>query len=480
MGYNPGLKKRLIQGASGICPSVPKAKASPKPVINMMSHLSNPLIRQRFAVAVASVLTLGTVTAVAVDPLVEVIQPEIAVVAEPMAITWNTGLAENQRFLQPEKVRRGDNLASVLGRMGAVDGQLLRFVASDHTAKKLLQLKTGRTLLAEIDGSGRVQRLSYRLGGLEDDSASTTIQVGSRIVITRTGDSLLAQETTATIERSVETRVVEVRSTLFAATEAAGMPDGVVGQIADIFGDNVDFQREVRRGDKLRVVYETLREAGSFDAPVAGRILALQMTVGGKRLDAVWVDNTILGGGTGGRYLTFDGKAVKQGFLRNPLEFSRTTSGFTESRLHPVFKDWRAHKGVDFSAPAGTRIRASGDGIVDFIGTQRGYGNVVVLKHNQTHTTLYAHMQDFAEGLKLGARVRQGDVIGFVGQTGWATGPHLHYEFRVNNEPVDPLGVELPSNVAIDATSKRKAQELAGTYRAQFVRLEDWRQARFE
>lgn len=446
-----------------------------------MFDLTRSELHQRIAVAVASVFTLGAVAAVAVDPLIDQAEPQSASIVEPLPITWETGASNTQRFVQSERIRRGDSLGAVLGRMGAVDGQFLKFVATDPTARKILQLKAGRTVLAELDGSGRVHRFSYRLGGLEDDTESSKAsQPSARILVQRFEDGLKASESQVPIEKSVEMRAVEVRSTLFAATEAAGMPDGVVSQIADIFGDDIDFQRDVRRGDRLRVVYETLREAGSFDAPVAGRILALQMTVGGKRLDAVWVDSVVEGSPRGGRYLTFDGKAVQQGFLRNPLEFSRTTSGFTESRLHPVFKDWRAHKGVDFAAPAGTKVRASGDGIVDFAGTQRGYGNVIVLKHNQTHTTLYAHLQDFSEGLKLGSRVRQGDVIGFVGQTGWATGPHLHYEFRINNEPTDPMTVALPNNQPIDAATRRKVTELAGQFRSQLARLDELRLARFE
>jgi murein DD-endopeptidase MepM/ murein hydrolase activator NlpD len=447
----------------------------------MPVNLPKTVLHQRIAVALACVLTLGTVTAVAVDPFIEQAQPEPDTVLEPVAIEWTPTSSEALRFAQVEKIRRGDSLASILGRLGALDPQFQRFVTSDPVGRKVLQLKPGRTIMAELDGAGRVQSFSYRLTGLEDDTDPARPSAQSlRILIKRSDDKFSASEASVAIERQVEVRSVEVRSSLFAATESANMPDGVASQIADIFGDNVDFQRDIRRGDKLRVVYETLREAGSFDQPVAGRILAVQVTVGGKRMDAVWVDNIVDGSSRGGRYLTFDGKPVQQGFLRNPLEFSRTTSGFTESRLHPVFKDWRAHKGVDFAAPAGTKIRASGDGIVDYIGTQRGYGNVIVLKHSQTHTTLYAHMQDFADGLKLGSRVKQGDTIGFVGSTGWATGPHLHYEFRINNEPMDPMTVALPENQSIDPGLRRRAAELASLARGQFASLEQVRLARFE
>jgi murein DD-endopeptidase MepM/ murein hydrolase activator NlpD len=132
-----------------------------------------------------------------------------------------------------------------------------------------------------------------------------------------------------------------------------------------------------------------------------------------------------------GEYYGFDGKSLKKAYLLNPLEFSRITSGFTEERMHPIMRDWRAHKGVDFAAPIGTRVRSAADGVVEFIGQQRGYGNVVVLKHAKEQSTLYAHLQDFADGLKIGSKVDQGDIIGTVRMSGWSTGPHLHYELRV-------------------------------------------------
>ncbi|HEV7815112.1 MAG TPA: M23 family metallopeptidase, partial [Janthinobacterium sp.] len=171
-----------------------------------------------------------------------------------------------------------------------------------------------------------------------------------------------------------------------------------------------------------------------------GRILAGEFTNRGVTYQSVWFDDP--GAKQGGGYYSFDGKALKKAFLKSPLEFSRISSVFS-MRLHPISGLWKQHKGVDFAAAIGTPIRAAGDGVVDMVGMQNGYGNIVVLKHWANYSTAYAHMSRFAAGLKKGMKVSQGDVIGYVGQTGWATGPHLHYEFRVNNEATDPMKVSV-------------------------------------
>ncbi len=172
----------------------------------------------------------------------------------------------------------------------------------------------------------------------------------------------------------------------------------------------------------------------------AGRVLAAEFVNDRKSYRAVWfADETGKGG-----YYAADGKNLRKAFLRSPLEFSRITSGF-KMRFHPILQEWRAHQGVDYGAPPGTRVKATADGTVELAGSQNGYGNVVVLRHGGGVTTLYGHLRGFASGIKRGARVAQGDVIGYVGATGWATGPHLHYEFRVNNQHRNPLTIAMPA-----------------------------------
>ena len=343
----------------------------------------------------------------------------------------------------------------------------------------MLALAAGRTVLAELDGTGMVLRFSYRLDGVED-SDNGQVRPGRRVLIQRDAQGRLsAREETATLERDAEVRSVEIRNGVYAAAESAGIPDAVITQIDDIFGHEFDVQRDIRPGDRLKVVWETVREAGSFDTPAAGRVLAVELESGRQRREAYWFAR---GAGKGrGEYYTADGRSLRKSFLRNPIEVSRVMSGFSESRLHPVMRDWRAHKGVDFSAPIGTRVRTVGDGVVEFVGQQRGYGNVVIVRHTPTVTTLYAHLNEFAGSLVKGDTVNQGDVIGYVGQTGWATGPHLHYEFLINGEQTDPMTVALQQAPSpLDAGDKRRFAESVAARRADLGRTELAALARFQ
>jgi murein DD-endopeptidase MepM/ murein hydrolase activator NlpD len=238
----------------------------------------------------------------------------------------------------------------------------------------------------------------------------------------------------------------EIRSSLFAATDDAGIPDNVAVQLTEIFGTEIDFHRELRRGDRFSVVYETIYHHGQ---PLrAGRVLAAEFVNDGKSHKAVYY----AAAASGGAYHTPDGKSRRAAFLRSPLEVSRITSGFA-MRRHPIMQDWRAHKGVDYAAPTGTRVKATADGVVDFAGRQNGYGNIIVLKHHGRYSTHYGHLNAFAPGMKKGSRVSQGDVIGYVGATGWATGPHLHYEFRIDNVHQNPLSAALPVEIPLDGAA---------------------------
>ena len=254
---------------------------------------------------------------------------------------------------------------------------------------------------------------------------------------------------------------------------SAGIPDSIVIRLADILGTEVDFQRDIRKGDKLRVVYEALTEEGGLDAPIAGRILAVELTARGKKHEAVWFDKTR-------EYFNFSGRSLNKAFLRNPLEFTRVSSGFTDSRLHPIFKDWRAHKGVDFSAPLGTKVKASGSGVVDFVGRQGGYGNVVIIKHQNKITTLYAHLNAFEDGIRVGQKINQGDILGEVGRTGWATGTHLHYEFRIDGAPTDPLSSDLPIASTLSLPERKQLVELTLSMKGQLDKVGVQKHARFE
>lgn len=427
---------------------------------------------RRISLAVALVGGLGAVTAFGTDPLAGAAAPEALTVTESLAVSV-TAADGTESFLQSELIRRGDSLAIVLARLGANDTEFLRFAATDPIARRALVLRPGRSLRAEIDSLGRVQRIAYRGTGFEDDPRSA--QAARRLVIRRGDSGFLAQEESVPIERSTEMRAAEIRTSLFAATDGAGIPESVAVQIAEIFGGDIDLQRDLRRGDRLRVVYDLLREADSLDAPVATRVLAAEFVSGGKVHRAFWHERH-----GKGEYFDAEGRSLKKAFLLNPLEFSRVSSGFSEARLHPIMRDWRAHRGVDFSAPVGTRVRAAADGVVEFAGQQRGYGNVIIIRHANQKSTLYAHLQDFAAGIRAGARVDQGDVIGAVGMTGWSTGPHLHYELRIAGEHVDPLKVARPEARALEAAERAAFSAALGPLRHRLALLDSLRSASFQ
>ena len=225
-----------------------------------------------------------------------------------------------------------------------------------------------------------------------------------------------------------------IRGTLYAATDEANLPDTVTKQLTEIFESNVDFHRGLRRGDRFSVVYESLEADG--ETIRAGRILSAEMVNRGKTFQAIWFTEA---GANKGAYYSFDGQSLRKAYLAAPMEFTRMSSGFG-MRDHPVLGYRREHRGVDYAAPTGTPVRTVGDGRVEFAGVQNGYGNVVFVKHRNTRdTTVYAHLSRI--DVKTGDNVMQGERIGAVGQTGVATGPHLHFEFRINNEPQDPAEI---------------------------------------
>ncbi|MCX7213359.1 MAG: peptidoglycan DD-metalloendopeptidase family protein [Burkholderiales bacterium] len=391
--------------------------------------------------------------------------------SEPLLINTVNAANSDTSFVQHEKIRRGETLSSLLSRMGVNDDEIAGFVRRDRTARGLLELRPGRTVSATLSADRSVESLNYRLG------SEGTLDQAKRLVIRRSDGRLEAVEEPLQLERSVEIRSAEVRRTLAEALEAADIPDSLVTRMGDIFGTEVDLRKDVRRGDRLRVVYQTVREAGSLEPATVERILAVQFRGGQRKLEAVWFDR----GNGNGDYYSFDGRSLSRTFLASPLEFTRVSSNYTEARLHPIFRDWRAHKGVDMHAPIGTKVRTTADGTIKFIGRQNGYGNVIIVQHNARYQTLYAHLNDFAQGLEQGSRVLQGDVIGTVGMTGWSTGPHLHFEFHIDGEHVDPMAAIEQSPVRLlQGDEKARFTEVAAQFRNRFGLLESQLVARFE
>ena len=351
-------------------------------------------------------------------------------IVESLALSQAALVDENEAlFIREEKIRPGDSAASLLDRLGIEDSQLINAARSDARAQPLFrQLSPGKTVTAYLGRDGQLRSLIFPLNDKQDQA----------LELDNAKDGLQISQKALALETRVVVKSAGINYSLFSATDAAGIPDGVASQLVDIFGGDIDFHRDLRKGDHFSVAYESMTHLGK---PLrSGRILAAEFINDGHSIKAVWFDT---GSGQGG-YYTPEGKSLRKAFLRSPLEFSRVTSGFSLARFHPILQTWRAHKGVDYGAPIGTHVKATGDAIVDFVGVQNGYGKVVVLRHQGPYTTLYGHLSGFAPGLHKGSRVAQGDVIAYTGQTGYATGPHLHYEFRIDGVFKNPLLVALP------------------------------------
>lgn len=354
-------------------------------------------------------------------------------------------VADSTGYMLEERSQRGDTPSALLGRMGIAQDESRRLMRANLPLMRAL--RPGLTVTAEVDAEGRLLWLSY-LGARD-----------SLVTVKRDGEGFRSNEDRAPLETRVVLKAGVIRSSLFAATDAANIPDSVAMQLADIFGGDIDFHRDLRRNDRFSVVYELSCLQGR--AVRAGRVLAAEFVNNGRTLRAM---------NHAGAYYAPDGKNLRKAFLRSPLEFSRISSGFS-SRMHPILREWRAHRGVDYAAPVGTRVRAAGDGVVEFAGRQDGYGNVVILRHHGRHSTLYAHLSAFARGLRKGARVAQGETVGSVGQTGWATGPHLHYEFRVADVQRNPLTIALPAAQPVAAHEMDAFRRNAAALTAQLDRL---------
>ncbi len=380
---------------------------------------------------------LGMVAAFAIAPSADGTALHLHTVVERLPLADNAPInASEGGFLREERVQRGDTLASLLARLGIEERAAIDFIRQDRTTQTISrQLRPGKPIAARTTGGGELQTLYFPISGKD-----------AMIVIDRTAEGFKAQEIPVRLEPRIAMASGEIRHSLFGATDAAGIPDGIATQLADIFGGDIDFYRDLRKGDRFSVVYEMLHQDGQ--AVRSGRILAAEFTNNQKTFKAYW----FVGDDGHGAFYGPDGKSLRKAFLRSPLEFSRVTSGFTSSRFHPVLQTWRAHKGVDYGAPIGTKVRSVADGVVEFAGKQGGYGNLLVIRHQGTYSTAYGHLNGFAAGLHKGSRVAQGDTIGYVGQTGLASGPHLHYEFRVRDQQVNPLAVTLPTAVPLDSS----------------------------
>jgi len=346
------------------------------------------------------------------------------------------------QLFRSDVTRSNDTADSLLSRLGLSDAEAAAYLRNARTARQQFIGRAGRLVSAEGDAEHRLTRLTARWAN--DDGENFT-----RWVMERNADGFVERQETAPLNSSTRMGNGSIQSSLFAATDEADIPDSVASQLADIFAGDIDFHRALRKGDRFAVVYESLEADG--EVLRAGRVLSAEFVNNGKTHQAFWFKEA---GAKEGGYYNADGISLRRAYLASPLAFSRVTSGF-KMRFHPILQTWRAHLGVDYAAPTGTPVRSVGQGIVDVAGTQGGFGNVVMVKHASGHTTVYAHLSRI--NVKRGQSVMQGQTLGLVGATGWATGPHLHFEFRVNGQHKDPLTMARQS-IAVEVSAAAREQ----------------------
>jgi murein DD-endopeptidase MepM/ murein hydrolase activator NlpD len=354
-----------------------------------------------------------------------------------------------------EVTRAGAAMDTTLRRLGIADAGTLAALRQEPALRQALEGRAGRLVQSRVGARGELLELVVRMPAESSGSAPSHF---TRLSVKPAGSRFAVSSTLVPLQTQTRLASGTIRSSLFAATDEARIPDPVATQMAEIFSAEVDFHRELRKGDTFSIVYEAVTADGE---PVpwnqgAGRVLAAEFINGGKTHQAIWFES-----GGKGAYFDPSGRSRKRAFLASPMEFSRVTSGFA-MRMHPILQRMRAHLGVDYAAPTGTPVRVVGEGVVDFAGWQNGYGNVVHVRHGGDRVTVYAHLSRI--DVRKGQRVEQGQHIGAVGATGWATGPHLHFEFRVGGVHQDPLKIAKASeSVPLDPAARSRFTEWART-----------------
>ncbi len=331
------------------------------------------------------------------------------------------------------RVENGDNLSLIFGRLGLSAQELHTILELGGDTKSLKRLYPGEEIRVQTGEAGELLALSYDM----DESHTLWLERGTGGFAVRV------------VEHPLEKRVTQasgvISDSLFLASQRAGLSDNLTMELAGIFGWDIDFSLDIRAGDRFSVLYEEVYKNG--ERLRDGAILAAEFINRDKVHRAVRYAES----GDRGQYYTPEGNSMRKAFLRSPVSFTRVSSGFSLGRMHPILNRIRSHKGVDYAAPTGTPVKSTGDGKIAFKGVKGGYGNVVIVQHGSRYSTLYGHLSKFARGLAPGSRVTQGQVIGYVGMTGLATGPHLHYEFHVDGVHRNPLTVPLPDAAPLPA-----------------------------
>ncbi len=399
----------------------------------------------RTLVALSSLPLFGVVAAFGLAPDTNTLDITPQTVTEAIALPALASVQNDGSFQRESLIQSGDTLSSALSRLKIDDLEIQRLLATDAVRQLASSIRAGKRIQATTTQDGQVLSIQFE----RSDAPA--------LMVRRQGDGFVAEESSEILETRVVMRSGRIVSSLYGATDSAGIPDRVADQMAETFSTNIDFREDLRRGDTFSVIYTVNYRNGEPIA--AGKLLAAEFVNAGKPYRAVLFRDPF------GRedYYTPEGESLKKGFLRSPLEFSRVTSSFSNSRKHPVYGFHRAHLGVDFGAPTGTRVKATGDATVAFAGRKGGYGNLVILRHHNGFETYYAHLSAFASGIRPGRAVAQGQIIAYVGSTGASTGPHLHYEVRIAGRPQNPMTIKLPGSPPLVAAQRaRFLQQTAG------------------
>ena len=383
----------------------------------------------RTLVALSSLPLFGVVAAFGLAPETNPLDITPQIITEAMVLPALTAADDSASTYERESlVQAGDTLATALSRLKIDDLEIQRLLTTDVVRKMAASVSAGKRIQATTTEDGQLQTIRFERG----DAPALTVRLQD--------GRYVAEDSSDVLETRIVMRSGQILSSLYGATDSAGIPDKIANQMAETFSTALDFRDDLRRGDTFSAIYTVSYRNGEPIA--AGQLLAAEFVNAGKAHRAVlFRDASGLEG-----YYTPEGESLKKGFLRSPLEFSRVTSSFTNSRKHPIYGFHRAHTGVDFGAPTGARVKATGDAVVEFAGRRGGYGNLLVLRHSNGFETYYAHLSAFAAGVRAGRSVSQGQIVAFVGSTGASTGPHLHYEVRIAGLPQNPMAIKLPGS----------------------------------
>lgn len=395
----------------------------------------------RTLVALSSLPLFGVVAAFGLSPDTNPLDITPQTITEAITLPTLTGSGNEGSFERESLIQSGDTLAIALSRLKIDDLEIQRLLATEAVRQMASSIREGRRIQATTTQDGQLLAIRFDRGD------------APALMVNRQGDGFVASESEDVLESRVVMRSGRILSSLYGATDSAGIPDKIANHLAETFSTSIDFREDLRRGDTFSVIYTVSYRNGEPIA--AGKLLAAEFVNAGKPHRAILYRDPF------GRedYYTPEGESLKRGFLRSPLEFSRVTSSFSNSRKHPVYGFHRAHTGVDFGAPTGTRVKATGDATVVFAGRRGGYGNLVILRHSNGFETYYAHLSAFASGIRAGRAVGQGQVIAYVGSTGASTGPHLHYEIRIAGKPQNPMAIKLPGSPPLVAAQRARFLE---------------------